>query len=851
MEASMFVRRLFGKAGSSRTSPTAALSSVARRRFTVLVAATLLPIGAALSQGSTAQAAIPVAVSGTWAMLQVSTTSALTFFRPSIDAALAIPGVTGLSLRAPWTSITSNLGIFDGGVQIAQADHSALAIRFVSGVATPAQFLGNSTTVSGKSIPLPWGPGSTPTSFVPNATFENGYRSTVEQLAVFARANGVHMLHLPWYSGTTAEIYNGPEVQNAPGYSLQNFLTGYERLIGIAMSVAGPDLTVEFPLGGTGTGSVVGPLEAYMATNYGADNPELTVQFNDLTDSTTPIQHPAVGVNMNRQMNGQGDYDWTNVYHTLTAQHSQSVEVYLQSFAASMPHAALLREEAVAFAGAATTAITSVTPAAGPVTGDQQVTVTGRSFASGMAVTVGGTTVTPSNVSATSFDITTPAQPAGVVQIKVTVTPPTGPPATATAAYTYIALSNYVPLTPFRILDTRAGSCVQCGGHALGPGATRTLALTGVSGLPGGTDPISSAATAVALNVTAVNSTTGGLLAVYPTGTQQPRVSNLNFGAHTVTPNLVTATLGTGGDVNIYNALGTVDVVADVEGYFTPQPSSDVTGEFHPISPARVCDTRGSCSGHRALGPGTSIIVNVTEARGIPADGTAEAAVLNLTAIAGTAATYLSVFPTTASGTCEYGPGHAPSFSTINLNAGAVDANRVIVRLGPATTEGPNTSMCVFNAVGTINVALDANGWFGDGSATSGSQYQAIGPTRICDTRAGSGMPCAGHTLGELGVGVVKVAGIAGVPNGPPMVQAVIANVTAIAPSQATYVVLYPSSLAGPPVASDINLGARAVVPNLVVVQLDTTGDANVGDVSVFNAAGDANVAIDIEGWFQ
>jgi hypothetical protein len=133
--------------------------------------------------------------------------------------------------------------------------------------------------------------------------------------------------------------------------------------------------------------------------------------------------------------------------------------------------------------------------------------------------------------------------------------------------------------------------------------------------------------------------------------------------------------------------------------------------------------------------------------------------VLNLTAIAGTAATYLSVFPTTVSGTCGYGPGHAPSFSTINLNAGTVDANRVIVRLGPATTEGPDTSVCVFNAVGTINVALDANGWFGDGSATSGSQYQAIGPTRICDTRASSGMPCAGHTLGELGVGVVKVAG--------------------------------------------------------------------------------------------
>jgi hypothetical protein len=35
------------------------------------------------------------------------------------------------------------------------------------------------------------------------------------------------------------------------------------------------------------------------------------------------------------------------------------------------------------------------------------------------------------------------------------------------------------------------------------------------------------------------------------------------------------------------------------------------------------------------------------------------------------------------------------------------------------------------------------------------------------------------------------------------------------------------------------------------VVQLDTTGDGNDGDVSLYNGAGSVNAIIDIEGWFQ
>jgi hypothetical protein len=171
-----------------------------------------------------------------------------------------------------------------------------------------------------------------------------------------------------------------------------------------------------------------------------------------------------------------------------------------------------------------------------------------------------------------------------------------------------------------------------------------------------------------------------------------------------------------------------------------------------------------------------------------------------------------------------------------------------MVALGPSTTGGPDNSLCVYNAAGSINFLIDANGWYGGASAPVGAQYQAIQPTRICDTRSG-GAGCAKHLIAPPTASLITVAGQGSLPSGATVV-AVIANLTAIAPSTATYLVEYPANI-GVPGASDINLSAGEVLPNLTVVQLDPVAGPDLGDIDLYNAAGSVNAVIDIEGWFQ
>jgi len=512
--------------------------------------------------------------------------------------------------------------------------------------------------------------------------------------------------------------------------------------------------------------------------------------------------------------------------------------------------------------------INALTPAAGPTAGGQSVTASGSDFLPGTTASFAGSPIVIANLTPDQFTFTTPAHAAGLVNAQVTTSIATSP-LNAGSGYIYTPLSSYVKLKPFRIADTRSHLCGANSCSRLSAGTVLTLQISGYTD-PQTSESVPASAAAVVLNVTAVGGSSFSLFTVWPHGTGQPLASNLNFTAGGATPNLVTVTLGqsssgdTQRELDIFNALGTVDLVADVEGYFASP--SGTAGEFHAMPPLRVCDTRAGqpanvCNGNGAnahdavLGPGQSVKVNVSGKPAgvggtpltIPSDGTAEAAVLNLTAVAGSSYTYLTVFPTSANGSCAYGGTNGPPpSSTINVSAGIAQANRVFAQLGPDTNGGHTTDVCVYNSLGTINFILDANGWFSTTGVAGGKQFQPIGPTRVCDTRSGSGTPCAGHTIAANTAQLVAVTGHGGIPSSGPV--AIIANLTAVAGTQYTFLATYPADVSRPN-TSDINVSAQQVLPNLVVVQLSM--GAPVGSVDVYNSLGSINAILDVGGWFQ
>jgi hypothetical protein len=122
----------------------------------------------------------------------------------------------------------------------------------------------------------------------------------------------------------------------------------------------------------------------------------------------------------------------------------------------------------------------------------------------------------------------------------------------------------------------------------------------------------------------------------------------------------------------------------------------------------------------------------------------------------------------------------------------------------------------------------------------SGS-YTPLTPARMLDSRDGTG----GLTgkLGPAGTFDLQVTGRGGVPTAG--VSAVVLNITAVDPTLAGHLTVFPAGVPRPD-ASNLNFAGGQVVPNLVVAKVGTGGK-----ISLFNAAGATHVLADVSGWFS
>ena len=334
------------------------------------------------------------------------------------------------------------------------------------------------------------------------------------------------------------------------------------------------------------------------------------------------------------------------------------------------------------------------------------------------------------------------------------------------------------------------------------------------------------------------NTTANSYLSVIPGNLlKTPATSNINFSAGQTVANMVETSL-VNKEITFYNAFGSTDVIADLEGYVSPATLPGY-GLYNPITPIRVADTRpntfNAYSG-KTLSPGSSLTVQITSVGQIPQQNVL-GVIANLTITNTTQSGYLTAWN---------GLGPALNTSVINWEKGQTISNRVVLYLSPTGT------ISFYNPYGNVDVILDVVGYFtsSDNPSATGYSYNPLTtPIRLVDTRPNTNNTYSGKTLNTsnetLPVNIYSQI--------PLTAKAITANITATNTTTWSYLTLWPANLTQIPLSSDLNwVTANQTVSNFgdFLIGSSTTTPPN-GYINITNAFGDVNVIVDIYGYYS
>ena len=356
--------------------------------------------------------------------------------------------------------------------------------------------------------------------------------------------------------------------------------------------------------------------------------------------------------------------------------------------------------------------------------------------------------------------------------------------------------AEYHAIDPLRLIDTRSG--VGTSDLPLGGGCTLVID-------PGLADGV----TAVAVNVTAVRPLQNGYLTAYPCGTPRPNVSAVQAIGGRAVAGMAVVPLGASGTICIFSSTNT-ELVVDLFGWYAP----DAGVPYEPMTAVRLKDTRGGAM----PAAGSIVHVPVVKPGGAPAGATAAALTVHVTDASGVG--YATVYPCSAT---------VPVVSSINTVTGSSVTNHVEVSLS-ATGE-----VCVFVST-AMHVIVDLSGWYGAAATT---EFFAVDPFRAVDTRDGTGLSGA-FTAGSNRA--VTLAGTGGLPAAS-TVKAVMAEVTAVAPSATGYLTVHPC-LPAVPGLSMVRYTPGANFANPVASPDDASGRWCIA------ASAATHVLVDVSGYF-
>lgn len=150
-------------------------------------------------------------------------------------------------------------------------------------------------------------------------------------------------------------------------------------------------------------------------------------------------------------------------------------------------------------------------------------------------------------------------------------------------------------------------------------------------------------------------------------------------------------------------------------------------------------------------------------------------------------------------------------------------------------------SMVAFVAVMATVLPAEAAGPF---------QYHSVTPCRVADTRNATG-PSGGPILADQATRTFPVQGLCNIPVGA---KAVSVNVTAVGPTGAGFITLFPTGITRPVVSSlNYNQGEPAIGNGGIVPLADQATFAQ--DLSVYArvsaTSGTVHMVLDVTGYFQ
>jgi hypothetical protein len=242
---------------------------------------------------------------------------------------------------------------------------------------------------------------------------------------------------------------------------------------------------------------------------------------------------------------------------------------------------------------------------------------------------------------------------------------------------------------------------------------------------------------------------------------------------------------------------------------------------FVSVGPTRILDSRDGTGGYATpWSPDQTRSLPVTGVAGVPTGATA--VVLNLTVTDAAQPGFVTVAPA---------GGVVPLASNLNFVAGQTIANLVTVPVGAGG------QILLSSGHAQVDLVVDLVGY--DVAGPSGAGYTAVSPSRILDSRDGTGGPATPWTTGETRV--VPVAGHGGVPSGA---TAVVVNLTATDTTNWGYVTAWPDG-GGRPGTSNLNFGPGQTIANLATVPLGPDGA-----IDLFNFQGRADLVADVVGYY-